>query len=113
MSIQSELNDELKDAMRGCDRNRTDVLRQITTEVQRAVKAPGFEGEADDALYRTTIASYAKKMGKALVEYERLGRGESEAAAKLKFEVAYLGRWLPKALSEGELTYSVNAGEGT
>lgn len=109
MSIQSELNDELKDAMRGRDRNRTDVLRQITTEVQRAVKAPGFEGEADDALYRTTIASYAKKMGKALVEYERLGQGESEAAAKLKFEVAYLGRWLPKALSEGELAALVDA----
>ena len=109
MSIKDELNDELKEAMRSHDRNRTDVVRQISTEVARAVKAPGFDGEADDALYRQTIVSYAKKMGKALVEYERLGHGESEAAAKLKFEVEYPGRWLPKGLSEAELAALVDA----
>lgn len=109
MAIKDELDDELKAAMRMHDRNRTDVVRQISTEVARAVKAPGFTGEADDALYRKTIASYAKKMGKALAEYERLGDRGAEAAAKLKFEVEYLARWLPKAVAEEEVAVFVDA----
>lgn len=109
VSIKDELNGELKDAMRGHDRNRSDVIRQINTEVTRALKAPGFTGEADDDLYRKTIASYAKKMGKAQAEYERLGDRGAEAAAKLRFEVEYLARWLPKALSEEEVAALVDA----
>ena len=109
MSIKDELRDELTDAMRAHDRNRTDVVRQIRTEVQRAVKAPGFEGDEDDDLYTRTISGYAKKMRKALAEYERLGQGDSGAAAKLKYEVEYLARWLPKALSEDELAALVES----
>lgn len=102
VSIKEELNAELKDAMRARDRNRTDVIRQITSEIERAVTAPGFEGGADDELYRTTIAAYAKKMGKALAEYESYGERGADAAAKLRFEVEFLGRWLPQAPSEDE-----------
>ncbi len=109
MSIKDDLDDELKDAMRAHDQNRTDVVRQIKTEVTRALKAPGYAGEADDDLYRTTISSYAKKMGKALAEYERLGDRGAEAAAKLRFEVEYLSRWLPKAPSEEEVAGFVDA----
>ena len=109
MSIRDELDDELKDAMRAHDRNRTDVIRQINTEIARAVKARGFEGEADDALYRKTISGYAKKMGKALAEYESYGARGSEVATKLRFEVEYLERWLPKALSESEVAQLVEA----
>ncbi len=109
MSIQDELNNELKDAMRAHDRNRTDVVRQIKTEIARTLKAPGFTGEADDDLYRTTISSYAKKMGKALAEYERLGDRGAAAAAKLRFEVEYLSRWLPKAPSEEDVAGFVDA----
>ena len=108
MSLKDEFNAELVDAMRNHDRNRVDVVRQIRTEVGRALKAPGFSGEADDELYRTTIASYAKKMAKALAEYESFGERGAEAAAKLRFEVAYLGRWLPKAVSEEDVAAFVD-----
>ncbi len=109
VSIKEELKHELQDAMRTHDRNRADVVRQIVTDVARALKAPGFTGEEDDALYRTVIGSYAKKMSKALPEYERVGRGDSEAADKLRYEVDYLGRWLPKTRSEDELAALVDA----
>ena len=52
MCIKDELDDELKDAIRTHDRNRSDVVRQIRTEVARAVTAPGFEGEAYGNEYR-------------------------------------------------------------
>lgn len=108
MSIKEELSAELKDAMRTHDRNRLDVVRQINTEIARAVSAPGFTGEADDALYRKTIAAYAKKMGKALADYESYGDRGAEAAAKLRFEVEYLGRWMPKAPSVEEVARFVD-----
>ena len=109
MSIKDELSAELKDAMRARDRNRVDVIRQINSEIDRAVTAPGFEGEPDDELYLETITAYAKKMGKALTEYEGYGDRGADAAAKLRFEVEYLGRWLPKGPSEEELAAIVDA----
>ena len=109
MSIRDELNAELKDAMRTHDRNRVDVIRQIHTEIAKAVTAPGFKGEADDELYRQTISRYAKKMGKAVDEYGSYGDRGAEMAAKLRFEVEYLGRWLPKVPTSDEVAEFVDA----
>lgn len=109
MSIKGELDSELKDAMRQRDRGRMEVIRLINAEVGRAVTAAGFNGEADDELYRDIIAAYAKKMAKALAEYERYGDRGADAAAKLRFEVDYLQRWLPQGPSEAEVAALVNA----
>ena len=102
MSIADELAAELKDAIKSRDAARRDAIRQIETEVAKAKAEPGFEGEADDDLYRKVVASYTKKMDKARGEYEAVGERGAEMAAKLAFEVDYLGRWLPTSLSEDE-----------
>ncbi len=109
VSIKEELQADLKAAMRARDRNRVDVIRQISSEIERAVTAPGFDGDADDQLYRKTIAAYAKKMSKALAEYEGYGDRGAEAAAKLRFEVDYLARWLPQVPTEDETAAIVAA----
>ncbi|MFZ0491847.1 MAG: GatB/YqeY domain-containing protein [Acidimicrobiia bacterium] len=102
MSIKSELAAELRDAMLGRDALRRDVIRQVETEVTRKVTEPGFEGEADDELYRAVIGSYVKKMSKARDEYAVLGERGEAMAMKLGFEVQYLSRWLPTTLSEDD-----------
>jgi hypothetical protein len=109
LSIKQDLADELKAAMRERDRNRIDVIRQINSEIERAVTAPGHDGTADDELYTAIITAYAKKMGKALAEFEGYGDRAAEAAAKLRFEVDFLSRWLPESLSEDELKAIVDA----
>jgi len=109
MAIRDELDAELKSAMRARDRNRMDVIRQINAEIGRAVTAPGFEGEPDDEMYRRTIGAYAKKMRKALAEYDSYGERGVEAAAKLRFEVEYLQRWLPQGPSPEKLEAIVAA----
>ncbi len=103
MSIAQQLRSELKDAMRARDQQRLDVIRAVETEVKMARSAPGFSGEVDDALYERLIAAYVKKMKKALAEYEGLGERGAEMADKLRFEVDYLSRWLPKQLGEDEV----------
>lgn len=102
MPIHEELTGELKDAMRARDRNRLDVIRQIETEVSRARSAPGFKGEVDDALYRSVIASYIKKMEKARDEFRAIGERGQDTVDKLTFEIDYLARWLPSTLDEAE-----------
>ncbi len=102
MGIQSELSAELKDAMKARDKARTNVIRQIETEVAVAKAAPGFVGDIDDDLYLRTIVSYVKKMEKAKGEYEAIGDRGAEQAAKLAYEINYLSRWTPKLLGESE-----------
>lgn len=102
MSIHDDLTAELKDAMKARDRNRLDVIRQIETEVSRAKSEPGFTGEPDDALYRSVISAYVKKMEKAIEEFRAVGERGQDAVDKLSFEIEYLSRWLPSTLGEDE-----------
>ena len=109
VSIREQLDAEMKDALKAHDRARLDVIRQIKSEIDRAVTAPGFSGEADDDLYEQVIAAYAKKMAKAVTEYEGYGDRGADALAKLRFEVEYLQRWLPETASEDEVARLVDA----
>ncbi len=102
MTIQEQLATELRDAMKSQDSARRDVIRQVQTEIATARTQPDFTGEIDDAFYQKVIASYVKKMDKARAEYADLGERGEAMADKLAFEVDYLGRWLPKKLSEEE-----------
>ncbi len=101
MSIQEQLEAELKAATLERDQARLDVIRGVKTEIQMVRTSKGFDGEVDDALYQQVIAAYSKKMSKARAEYEKAGgeRGR-EMAAQLQFEVDYLARWLPQKLDE-------------
>jgi uncharacterized protein YqeY len=109
MGIQQELAAELKDGIKSRDRARTNVIRQIETEVAVAKAAPGFKGTVDDDLYKKTIVSYVKKMEKAKAEFEAVGERGVEQAAKLAYEVDYLSRWMPQLLGEDETREIVKA----
>lgn len=109
MSIERELADELKYAMKTKDALRRDVIRQIQTEFSTARTAPDFEGEADDAFYRKVIASYVRKMDKSRSEYLEMGERGEKMASKLEFEVDYLSRWLPTKAGEDETRLLVRA----
>lgn len=102
MGLKQELRDELKDAMRAKDQPRLAVLRAIETEMSTLKSSPGFSDEVNDELYLKVVTSYAKKMTKALKEYEKAGERGEEQANTLRFEVDYLSRWLPKAMDEAQ-----------
>jgi hypothetical protein len=100
MSIEYELAEELRDALRAKDAPRKNVIRAVQTEAARARSASGFTGETDDAFYQSVIGSFVKKMDKSRREYDDLGERGEQMAAKLAFEVDYLARWLPRTLDE-------------
>lgn len=102
MSIQEQLTEDLRAAMKEKDARRRDVIRQVQTEVATAKSESDFSGELDDAFYQKVIASYVKKMDKSREAYEAMGERGEEMADKLAFEVEYLSRYLPQKLSEEE-----------
>ncbi len=109
MSIKEELAAELKSAMLARDARRRDAVRQIETEISMVRSSAGFTGEIDDAVYLSVIGSYVKKMQKSVDEYRGLGERGVAMAEKLEWEVAYLSRWLPSKLGEGETLALVRA----
>ena len=109
MTIHDELAAELVDAMKAKDSPRTNVIRQIESEVSTAKSAPGFDGDVDDTLYVKTIAAYVKRMDKARREFEAAGERGAANAAKLEWEIEYLARWLPQSLGEDETRRTVRA----
>lgn len=102
MSIQEQLTEELRSAMKERDQRRRDAIRQVQTEAATARSQSDFSGEVDDDFYQKVIASYVKKMDKSREEYAEMGERGQEMADKLEFEVEYLSRWLPKKLDEAE-----------
>ena len=102
MSIQKDLAAARVAAMKEGDRATLNVIRQVESEVAIAKSAPGFNGEVDDDLYRSTMASYVKRMDKARAEYEGLGERGQQHADGLAFEIDYLSQFLPESLSEDE-----------
>lgn len=102
MSIQEQLTQELRAAMKEKDAARRDVIRQIQTEAATAKSQSDFSGEVDDEFYQRVIASYVKKMDKSREEYAAMGERGEEMADKLAFEVEYLSQWLPSKLGEDE-----------
>jgi len=109
MTIKDELAAELHDAMRSGDQRRREVVREIETLVSRKRAEPGFKGQVDDDLYLETMGAFAKKMDKAASEYEGLGERGVDMAAKLRWEVDYLSRWLPTKRSAEETRQIVRA----
>ena len=109
MTIQEELAAEQKRAMKSGDKATLSVIRQIQSEVALAKSAPGFRGEVDDDLYRTTIAAFVKRMQKARAEFEAAGERGQEHVDQLTFEIDYLSQYLPQQLSEDETRDLVRA----
>jgi uncharacterized protein YqeY len=100
VTIQRQLEDDQKAAMRAKDKPTLNAIRSVQAEVATAKSAPGFSGEVDDALYQSTIATYVRRIRKSKDEYDAMGERGAEQAAKLGFEIDYLSRYLPTTLDE-------------
>lgn len=109
MTIAIELAAELKDAMLKKDARRRDVLRQVQTEITIARSEPGYDSSKDDEVVQGVIESYSKRMQKSITEYEGYGERGADMAEKLRYEVDYLGRWMPQKLGEDETRALIEA----
>src|SRR5882757_8245175 len=86
MSLESQLGDLLKDAMRQKDLRTADCIRMIKTKHMERRTAAGFKGPLDDALWLDVIASYQKQLRKSREEYVAVGERGADALPQIDFE---------------------------
>lgn len=100
MTIEQQLKTDQITAMRAKDRATLNAIRSVQSEVATAKAAQGFTGEVDDELFRSTIATYVKRLRKSKDEYDAMGERGAEQSSILTFEIEYLDRYLPQNLDE-------------
>lgn len=103
MSLEQQLTDALKQAMRDKDQATADTVRMIKTKIMERRTAKGFSGEVDDALILDVISAYRKQLQKALEEFIKVGSKGAEHADALVHEIAFCERFLPKGLDDAAL----------
>jgi uncharacterized protein YqeY len=107
MSVESQIGDQLKEAMRQKDQRTVDTLRMIKTKHMERRTAAGFKGPLDDALWLEVIAAYQKQLKKAREEYAALGEKGATHIPQLDFEIEFCSRFLPKVAGEDEVRAAV------
>ena len=91
MDLLTKLQDDMRTAMKAGQKDRLQVIRMLISDVQIIDMAP------KPTTAQQAIESYAKKLRKALEEYEKLGKADE--VAKLKFEIGVTEEYLPKKTS--------------
>jgi uncharacterized protein YqeY len=109
MGLEQTLTETLTQAIRDRDARTADVVRMLKTRIQERRTAKGFSGTVDDALVLDVIAAYRKQLQKALVEYEKAGDRGAAQAARLRDEIAFCERYLPRGMDEAALRDLVRA----
>jgi uncharacterized protein len=107
MSIETQIGDLLKEAMRTRDQRTKDVIAMIKTKHMERRTAAGFKGPLDDTLWVDVIGAYQKQLRKAREEYAGLGEKGAETLPQLDFEIAFCARFLPQLAGEDEVRAAV------
>jgi uncharacterized protein YqeY len=107
MSIEAQLNDLLKEAMRAKDSQTADCIRMIKTKHMERRTAAGFKGPLDDNLWLDVVGAYQKQLRKSREEYVAVGERGAAALPQLDFEIAFCARFLPKVAGDDEVRAAV------
>ena len=103
MTVQEQIDSDLKDAMRAKDAARLGVLRMLKSAIKySAIEKAGADGQLDDTEAAQVIRKQVKQRQDSIESFEKGGR--PELAAKEKDELAILNAYLPKGLAADELS---------
>ncbi|HEY5792884.1 MAG TPA: GatB/YqeY domain-containing protein [Chthoniobacterales bacterium] len=108
MSLNQQIDNDLKDAMRAKDAVKLGVVRILKSAVKyAAIEKHGAEGQLEDPEVVAVIRKQIKQRQDSIESFEKAGR--VELAAGEKNEMAILEGYLPKALAAEELAALVAA----
>ncbi len=106
MSIQDQLTDDLKIAMRSGDDLSRGIIRMIKAAIQNAtIAAKG--SELDEASVHAVLAKMAKEYRDSITTYREVKR--EDLALKEETELEVLARYLPEQMGADELRAIVQA----
>lgn len=102
MTIEEQVNDGIKSAMKAHDKVRLETMRNIKKVILEEKTKPGAGEHIDDATCVRLIQKLAKQ-GKESAEIYK-GQGREDLYEQESGQVAVLEEFLPKPLTDEELT---------
>jgi uncharacterized protein YqeY len=105
MELFDIISNDFKEAMKAKDKVALDTLRNIKKALLEAKTAPGAGDSVDDATAMKIIGKLAKQGRESAALYESQNR--TDLAQEELAQVAVLEKYLPKQMSEEELTEAV------
>lgn len=96
---KARIQDDLKQAMKARDKQRTDALRLITAAIKQIEVDERVEVD-DDRLVQI-LTKMAKQRKESITQYQKANR--EDLIAQEQFELDIIATYLPEALSEEEI----------
>ncbi|AIE60793.1 GatB/YqeY domain-containing protein [Bacillus methanolicus] len=101
MSLLERLNNDMKEAMKSKEKDKLSVIRMIKASLQNeGIKLGKKELSEEEEL--TVLSREVKQRKDSLQEFEKAGR--EDLVEKIRTELQYVEAYLPKQLSEEELS---------
>ena len=104
--MKKRLNDDLKSAMKNKDTLRLNTIRFVKKYIQELETSAGHNGEATDAEILKIISKLVKQGKDAAEQYKSAGRMDLYDVELA--QVAILEEYLPKQLSEEEISNEID-----
>jgi uncharacterized protein YqeY len=105
MALEQQIMAEMKDAMKSKNEAVLRSLRAIKAEIIKAKTDPGAHGEIDEATEQKFLQKMVKQRRDSLEVFEKQGR--EDLAVKEREELEVIQKFLPKQLTEEEITAAV------
>ncbi len=105
--LRDEINDALKDAMKGGDKRRVSTLRLVNAEILKRETSAAERLSLSDAEILDVMGKMIKQRQESLEIYETANR--SDLAAQEREEIAIISAYLPKHLSDMEAGEAISA----
>lgn len=103
MTLQAQIDSDLKDAMRAREAVRLNTLRMLKSALKNvAIEKGGAESVLDDAEATAVIRKQIKQRRDSIAGFEKGGRPELAAHEKAEMEI--LSAYLPKGLTADEVS---------
>jgi uncharacterized protein len=107
MSLQSQVDNEIKEAMRARDTAKLGALRMLKAALMNAsIEKLGAGNHLEDPDALAVVRKEIKKRQDSVEAFEKGGRPEQAAAERAEIEI--LAAYLPQGLSEEELAALVS-----
>ncbi|MBP3038915.1 GatB/YqeY domain-containing protein [Bacillaceae bacterium Marseille-Q3522] len=105
MSLLERLNNDIKQAMKNKEKEKLTVIRMMKASLQNETIKIGHDLNEDEEL--TVLSREVKQRKDSLREFEQAGR--SDLADKVRSELEYVQLYMPKQLSNDEVTAIVKS----
>ena len=110
--LRDDINNNLKDAMKARDEKRVGTLRMVNAGIKNAdIEARGQgKGPLGDPEVIGLLQKMIKQRQESVELYEKGGR--PELAAQEQAEIAIISAYLPRQMSDDEMTAAIQAAIG-